>query len=46
MKEFNYKMCFSPYTCLIYAKSLKQAKSKIKKMYPEYDTRKTLQYLS
>ena len=46
MKKFNYKMYFSPYDCIVYAKNLKEAKSKIKRMYPEYDIAKTLQYLS
>ena len=46
MKKYHYKMRFSPYDCIVYAKNLKEARNKIKKMYPEYDIEKTLDYLA
>jgi hypothetical protein len=46
MKKFHYKMYFSPYDCIVYAKNMTDARKKIKKAYPEYNITKTLQYLS
>jgi len=45
MKRFSYKMRFSPYSGTLKAKNLSDAKEKVKRMFPEYDISKTLEYL-
>lgn len=46
MKEYKYKMWFSPYSNMIRATNYKDARERLAKTYPEYDVKKVVQYLS
>ncbi len=46
MRTYHYKLYFSPFSGVVKAKNKKKAMKKIIKMYPEYNIKKVLQYLS
>ncbi len=46
MAKFAYNLCFSPYHCTIRAKNYKDAWRKLKELYPEYNVKEVITYLS
>ena len=45
MKKFRYSLYFSPFVNIVRAKNYKDAKQKIRKLWPEYNIDKCLFYL-